>query len=66
MPYSWKFYLLKAHLTDENKHTACNRQLPIVDEPVGEVADNLKCETCKKYFNKYGLKFIVTKEGKTQ
>jgi len=56
--FRWKFYLLVAHLVDENGHTACNRQLPRTDEAVGEVPEERKCETCKKY----ALKFIV-KEG---
>jgi hypothetical protein len=47
--YRWKFYLLVAHLTDEHNHTACNRQLPRIDDPTGEVDEKYKCETCKKY-----------------
>jgi hypothetical protein len=49
MAYSWKFYLLVAHLVDEHGHTACNRQLPRTDEACGSVAESLKCATCKKY-----------------
>lgn len=58
MTYTWKYYLLVAHLVDENKHTACNRQLPYVYEVAGVVAR--KCATCQKF----ALKNIVTKEGK--
>jgi hypothetical protein len=49
--YGWRFYLLTAHLTDENLHTACNRQLPHVDLCVSDedVPEDRKCVTCKKF-----------------
>ena len=49
MTYVWKYYLLAAHLVDENSHTACNRRLPQVDDPVGEVPEKRKCKTCLKF-----------------
>jgi len=49
MAYSWKYYLLAAHLVDENGRTACNRKLPQVDDPVGEVPEKRKCKTCVKF-----------------
>ena len=52
MTYTWKFYLLVAHLVDENNHTACNRWLNRVDAPVWDVPDDVKCETCKKFEQK--------------
>jgi hypothetical protein len=54
MPYSWKFYLLKAHLVDENNHTACNRQLSQSDDIAYPTLnlEHLKCETCRKYEQK--------------
>jgi hypothetical protein len=48
--YSWKFYILMAHLTDEKLHTACNRQLPRTDEPAeGLALEKYKCNTCEKF-----------------
>ena len=62
MPYTWMFHVTKAHLTDDNKRTACNRILETVDPPSESWdGESHKCETCKKY----ALKFIV-KEGSTQ
>lgn len=55
MAYTWRFYLLVAHLTDENKHTACNRQLPQTDEAIC-VPEGRKCKTC--------LHSISKQEGK--
>ena len=54
MTYSWKFYLLVAHLVDEHGHTACNRQLPQTDEPLGNFFDAMKCKTCLKFIVKEG------------
>lgn len=56
MACSWRFYLLVAHLVDENNHTACNRQLPQSDDALC-VPEDRKCKTC--------VHFIV-KEGSTQ
>jgi len=56
--YSWKFYLLVAHLVDDKNHTACNRQLDHVDEPACEVAEMFKCATCRNY----ALKFRGTEQ----
>ena len=56
MGHSWKFYLLVAHLVDENNHAACNRQLPQTDEPCGEIPEYRKCKTCLKFIVKEGSK----------
>ena len=57
MPYFWKFYLLTAHLVDDNNHTACNRQLLFTDEPIPEILfDGRKCKTCLKFIVKEGAK----------
>jgi hypothetical protein len=55
MTYKWKFYLLVAHLVDENNHTACNRVLLKTDDPAeGWNGFTGKCKTCENY----ALKFI--------
>ena len=49
MTYTWKYYLLVAHLVDEQGRTACNRMMARYDEPTGEVPEERKCKTCKLY-----------------
>ena len=52
MTYTWKFYLLVAHLVDDKNHTACNRQLPRTDEATDTALfrnEKCKCKTCKLY-----------------
>ena len=68
--YVRKFYLLVAHLAKQNSEgtwtTACSRTLKGMDDPASPMAhEGHMCETCQKYFDKYGLKFIV-KEGSTK
>jgi hypothetical protein len=58
MTYKWKFYLLVAHLVDEDNHTACNRVLLKTDDPAeGWNGYTNRCKTC-------ALQNIV-KEGST-
>lgn len=67
MPYSWKFYLLVAHLVDETGHTACNRDLPFFDNPDKSWLElTHRCKACRLHFQKYGLQVIVKEkqEGK--
>jgi len=63
MTYSWKFYLLVAHLSDENGDTACSRKLPFFDKP-DKSWNGLthRCKPCRLHFEKYGFQIIV-KEG---
>jgi hypothetical protein len=50
MTYTWRFLVDVAHLTDEQNHTACNRQLEHSDPP-SESWDGKshKCKTCALY-----------------
>jgi hypothetical protein len=51
--YSWRFYLLVAHLVDEHGHTACNRTLPRTDPILDDsLYKHLKCKTCSLYEQK--------------
>jgi hypothetical protein len=46
----WMFHVTKAHLTDENKRTACNRKLKNVDLPTKEWDGvSHRCVNCVKY-----------------
>lgn len=64
MPYVRKFYLFVAHLAKQNSDdtwtTACSRTLKNMDDPTSFTAhDDNMCDTCKKYFYKNGLKFML-------
>ena len=62
--YSWKFYLLVAHLVDDSGRTACSRVLPNVDEP-DKSWDGFtrKCKTCQLHYEKHGFQIIVKEES---
>ena len=63
MPYTWKYYLLVAHLVDEQGRTVCNRMMAHFDDATGEIPEAHKCKTCANMAS--GLNFIV-KEGSTK
>ena len=63
--YIRKFYLNVCHLATQQLDgtwlTACSRHLKSMDDPASPTAhEGHMCDTCQKYFDKFGLKFRGT------